>query len=293
MSHHDVFVSYSSQDKPIADAACATLEARGIRCWIAPRDVTPGQDWSEAIIDAISACRVFVLILSAASNQSEQVKREVQNAVSEAKSILPFRVEDVALSKHMRYFIGTPHWLDALTPPMERHLQRMAETVAAWIASLDSKAGEALTIPIALHATPHWDADRLSRIEAELRLFVGPFGHTLVQEAAAAAHDYHDLCRRLSEHILSERERQAFLARCAPLIPAAEAPEAISRPSAVSTEIVAAGEKALAHYIGPLARVLARRAARAAADPVEFHRLLAEHLPTPAEKAEFLRRVQH
>ena len=36
---HDVFVSYSHHDKAQADAVCATLEAKGIRCWIAPRDV--------------------------------------------------------------------------------------------------------------------------------------------------------------------------------------------------------------------------------------------------------------
>ena len=39
---HDAFISYSSKDKTIADAVCARLEARGIRCWIAPRDVRPG-----------------------------------------------------------------------------------------------------------------------------------------------------------------------------------------------------------------------------------------------------------
>jgi hypothetical protein len=39
---HDVFVSYSSDDKPTADAVCATLENKGIRCWIAPRDILPG-----------------------------------------------------------------------------------------------------------------------------------------------------------------------------------------------------------------------------------------------------------
>ena len=148
---HDVFISYSSVDKPVSDAACAALEGRGIRCWLAPRDVTPGKDWSDAIIDAISDCRVMLLVLSSASNQSEQVKREVQNAVSEAKPILPFRIEDVALSKHMRYFIGTPHWLDALTPPMERHLQRMAETVGGLLASLEEKGGD---LPLALQPRP-------------------------------------------------------------------------------------------------------------------------------------------
>jgi hypothetical protein len=44
---HDVFISYSSLDKAVADAACAALEAYGIRCWIAPRDIVPGKEWGE------------------------------------------------------------------------------------------------------------------------------------------------------------------------------------------------------------------------------------------------------
>lgn len=42
--NHDVFISYASSDKPVADAVCAALEQRGIRCWIAPRDILPGLD---------------------------------------------------------------------------------------------------------------------------------------------------------------------------------------------------------------------------------------------------------
>jgi TIR domain len=54
---HDVFISYSSRDKPTADAACAALEQRSIRFWIAPRDIVPGAEWGESIIDAISGAR--------------------------------------------------------------------------------------------------------------------------------------------------------------------------------------------------------------------------------------------
>jgi hypothetical protein len=61
---HDVFISYSHIDKSAADAACATLEAVGIRCWIAPRDISPGAEWGETIIDAINSARVMVLIFS-------------------------------------------------------------------------------------------------------------------------------------------------------------------------------------------------------------------------------------
>jgi hypothetical protein len=126
---HDVFISYSTKDKATADAVCATLEARGIRCWIAPRDILPGMDWGESLIDAIEASRVMMLIFSAHANESPQVKREVERAVNKGVAVIPLRIEDVRMSKSLEYFISTPHWLDALTPPMEQHLAHVAETV--------------------------------------------------------------------------------------------------------------------------------------------------------------------
>jgi hypothetical protein len=125
----DVFISYPHQEKTTADAACATLEAAGIRCWIAPRDVHPGMDWSECIIDAISACKVMVLIFSGHTNASQQIKREVERAVNRGVPIIPMRIENVLPSKSLEYFISTPHWLDAMTPPIERHLQALTASV--------------------------------------------------------------------------------------------------------------------------------------------------------------------
>ncbi|HEY4124610.1 MAG TPA: toll/interleukin-1 receptor domain-containing protein, partial [Rhizomicrobium sp.] len=75
---HDVFISYSSKDKTAADAACAVLESKGIRCWIAPRDITPGNDWGETIVGAIHSARAFLLIFSGNANTSPQIKREVE-----------------------------------------------------------------------------------------------------------------------------------------------------------------------------------------------------------------------
>lgn len=40
----DVFLSYSSKDKTTADAVVSDLEGHGIKCWYAPRDITPGQE---------------------------------------------------------------------------------------------------------------------------------------------------------------------------------------------------------------------------------------------------------
>jgi TIR domain-containing protein len=128
---HDAFISYSSRDKTTADAACAALEAAGIRCWIAPRDITPGAEWGEAIIDAIGQARVLVLVFSTYANESPQIRREVERAVHKGIPIVPLRIEDIAPTRSLEYFIGTVHWLDALTPPLEAHLRKLVEALRA------------------------------------------------------------------------------------------------------------------------------------------------------------------
>lgn len=130
---HDAFISYSTKDKPIADAACAKLESRGIRCWIAPRDILPGSDWGEAIIDAINQSSLMILVFSSSANASPQIKREVERAVNKGIPIIPFRIENVPLSKSLEYFISTPHWLDALTQPLEQHLDYLSQTVSLFL----------------------------------------------------------------------------------------------------------------------------------------------------------------
>jgi TIR domain len=127
----DTFISYSSKDKTAADAACAVLERAGVRCWIAPRDIRPGQEYGHAIIEAIDQCRVMVLIFSADANDSRQIHREIERAVSKGVPIIPLRIEEVVPTRSMEYFLGAIHWLDALTPPLEKHLQQLAEAVKA------------------------------------------------------------------------------------------------------------------------------------------------------------------
>jgi len=126
---HDVFISYSSKDKTIADAVCARLEAHGIRCWIAPRDVVPGASYGEEIVNAIEGSRVMVLVLSANANASLHIPKEVERAVSNGVSIIPLRVENVTPAKSLDYFISSVHWLDAIAPPLEAHLEGLANTI--------------------------------------------------------------------------------------------------------------------------------------------------------------------
>ena len=129
IKHHDVFISYAQNDKPIADAVCAKLESRHIRCWIAPRDVAPGRNFPEEIIDGIAGSSIMVLIFSSHANNSPHVIRELTNAVNKGHIIVPFRIEDVQPSKSMEYLISVPHWLDAISPPLEKHIEVLAGNV--------------------------------------------------------------------------------------------------------------------------------------------------------------------
>jgi hypothetical protein len=126
---HDAFISHSSHDKPVADAVCATLESRGIRCWIAPRDILPGESWPKAIMQGIHQSQAMVVVFSAHSNTSQPVMNEVERAVHNNLVIIPFRIEDVAMTDEMEFFLSTRHWLDAMTGPLESHLSRLADQV--------------------------------------------------------------------------------------------------------------------------------------------------------------------
>jgi TIR domain len=126
---HDVFISYAAEDKTAAEAVCNSLERRQIRCWIAPRDARPGLDYADSIVDALDEAPVMVFVVSSRSIASPHVKREVEHAANTGTSVIPFRIEDVELSRGLRYFLGTVHWIDALTPPIDKQLEYLVDTV--------------------------------------------------------------------------------------------------------------------------------------------------------------------
>jgi hypothetical protein len=144
---HDVFISHSSQDKTIADAVCAALEAEAVRTWIAPRDVQPGRSFAGEITRAIQHSKVMVLIFSKHSNASPQVLREVQLAANSRLHIVQFRIEEVVLNDDLEYYLSTPHWLDALSLPLERHLDRLQASVKALLRLSAEEAPPQITEP--------------------------------------------------------------------------------------------------------------------------------------------------
>jgi hypothetical protein len=125
----DAFVSYASPDRDAAFRIVEFLESHGVSCWVAPRDVSPGMEYGEAIIRGIEDSRVLVLILSEESNNSQFVRKEVERAVSKVKPVLPVRIREVAPSGSLEFFIASAQWIDAFKTPMESQLTPLVQAI--------------------------------------------------------------------------------------------------------------------------------------------------------------------
>jgi len=134
-----VFISYSSPDRALANDLCQYLEALGISCWIAPRDVVPGSDFPGSIIDAIDVSRVMILIFSKSSNNSPHVIRELTRAVTRNILIIPFRIEEILPTKNMDYLINVAQWFNAMPPPPQEHFGALTETLKAHLAGMETE----------------------------------------------------------------------------------------------------------------------------------------------------------
>lgn len=145
---HDVFISYSSKNKNIADAIVADLEQNGIKCWYAPRDIYPGEDWAGAIKNAIGSTKIFVLVFTDESNRSHQVTNEVTLAVNSGKIIIPFRLSGSDMNDTLLYYLSSVHWLDAVSQPLNQNIETLRMQISALLdidESTDRKAGAAMS----------------------------------------------------------------------------------------------------------------------------------------------------
>jgi TolB-like protein len=124
-----VFISYASQEAAIADRIRAALEAAGILCWIAPRDVRAGQSYAAAIVEAINSCRMLLLVLSQAAIDSPHVLREVERASSKRRPVLSVRIDDAKLPPDLEYFLSANQWLDGCGRPIEQILPAVVGSV--------------------------------------------------------------------------------------------------------------------------------------------------------------------
>ncbi len=136
----NVFISYSSRDRDVADVVRAHLESEGLSAWIAPRDVPPGMSYPEAIIGAIRDCNVGLLILSNQANSSPHVLREVERISADGKVLFVLCIEQLELSDGLAYFASLLQWVDA---PRDRLVRDPAKVLSKMVSSCRSGADPA------------------------------------------------------------------------------------------------------------------------------------------------------
>ena len=126
---HDVFISYSTKNKNVADAVVSDFEQHGIKCWYAPRDILPGEEWVTAITNALEGSRALVLIFTDESNNSRQVMNEIAVAFNAGITIVPFRLTDEQMSSELEYYLTRVHWLDAVSKPLKKNITALREYI--------------------------------------------------------------------------------------------------------------------------------------------------------------------
>jgi len=144
---------------------------------------------------------------------------------------------------------------------------------------------------------PSCNAQQLTLIERQLAHFVGPIARVLVRSAASEASDTPSLIQALAAKIERSPDREAFLrsAGFASVTRGRSVSDAES--DRVSTgggakltpEYIARAAQLLAVHMGPIAKVLAKRAAQPGFSQEQFVAALAAHLTDDGERARFLR----
>jgi hypothetical protein len=234
MDKHDIFICFSSKDEAIARGVAQFLEARDIKCWISARDVEPGQNYQESIVQALEEAKIIVFLFSENSNKSSEIKKELSLGASSNVAVIPLRLSNISPSGALRYELATKQWID-LFPDRDQALGKLVETVNEILqrpAAADDAEGE--TSPIARSAVLDAPAqatrppakkrakkpsapivapgsEEFEAIRALLARHIGPIAKVFVQKAAAEAGSPDDFCERLAAHVKGPAERVAFL----------------------------------------------------------------------------------
>lgn len=108
-----VFISYSSKESEKALHIRNVLTSNGFECWMAPESIPAGSNYAKEIPNAIASCGAFVLVLSKYSQESIYVSKEVNEALSKGKTIIPFHIDSSDMNSEFNFFLNNVQRIDA------------------------------------------------------------------------------------------------------------------------------------------------------------------------------------
>ena len=136
-----VFISYATADRTEALKVCEAIERRGTPCWISMRDVPPGGNYQEAIVQALRTARAAVLVFSDAANTNDEIKKELSLASRFQVPVIALRLEDVEPSDAFAYELSTRQWINAF--------EGFDKSIDTLVGRIDQIAGLGLVTPAA------------------------------------------------------------------------------------------------------------------------------------------------
>jgi hypothetical protein len=227
MSGQHIFICFSSSDERTAQAVIRFLENRGHNCWISSRDVRPGRNYQESIVEAIQNAKLMIFLFSESSNKSAEVKKELSLASGFDVPVIPLRLSTTKPNGALLYELATRQWIDGFADfdaALERMVAAVDESLRPAVKAQDTAASERSVqlepselprsprsaerarAPIMAPGTEEFEA-----IRALLARYVGPIAKFFVEKAAADANSLDELCEKLAKHVRATPDRSAFL----------------------------------------------------------------------------------
>ena len=223
---------FSSKDEAVAREVVEALEASGLQCWISLRDVLPGQNYQEAIVQALESASGIVFLFSEHSNKSQEIRKELSIGGSINIPVFPLRLSPIAASGALRYELAIRQWID-IFPHRQHALAKLAQTIKDTIDRPEASEGQvplnrplaaapgssaapkrspskkpalAPRGPVIASGSPQFEA-----IRALLARHIGPIAKVFVERAASQAGTPSEFCDQLASHVAAPADRAAFV----------------------------------------------------------------------------------
>lgn len=181
----NIFISFASPDRKIANVLCNALETRGFDCWISSRNIRPGENFQVSIVQAIRRAKILLLVFTENSNKSEEMTKELALASQQKLIVIPLRVEDVTPNEAFSYEFATRQWIDFFADwefAMDQLSMRISDAVGI------QHPLAAAAAPAALEAPPAHDAVSVATLIAPSAAETRPPEPIVAAESFAAQH---------------------------------------------------------------------------------------------------------
>lgn len=135
----ELFISYCTKNKDLAQLFCNVVEGAGVSCWMAPRDIPSGGSWATSIAKGVEDASILALLVSDASMSSLEVEKEVDLANGRRMTILPIRIENTELKGAFKYHLSNKQWVDAMD---EDQTSRYKDSIVAILQNLGKASSD-------------------------------------------------------------------------------------------------------------------------------------------------------